>query len=147
VHAVLLVHKESRAALIKVLVMIDHFIRYATNTNYELRHIPETKQLLLRHISATLQNEPVTIDDSLTFLRALDSIPDLDQSNGRWSLLVSSKLPSGPAMDALKKVTADHRKTCALPAIYLETHKDYPVDVIRKRRIMDSEGHVQSCIR
>ncbi|KAI8331319.1 hypothetical protein BC941DRAFT_505814 [Chlamydoabsidia padenii] len=146
VHAVLLVHKESRMTLMKTLVMIEHFIRYATNSQFELEHIPETKQLLLRHISTTLQSEPVAINDILLFLRAIDNIKGLDiNDTSRWSILVSSKLSSG--LDELKKVTAEHKKKCAIPAIYLETHKDEPVDVIRKRRIMATGGHVQSCIR
>ncbi|CAO3597757.1 unnamed protein product [Absidia cylindrospora] len=150
VHAVLLVHKESRTSLIQILMMIQHFIQYATTSNYELQHIPETKQLLLRRITTTLTSEPVPIKDILSFLQALGNIKHLQKNNNdesRWSILVSSRLPSGESMDELKKVTAEYRAKCALPAIYLETHKEYPVDVIRKKRITPSEGHVQSCIR
>ncbi|KAI8096863.1 uncharacterized protein BX664DRAFT_275230 [Halteromyces radiatus] len=151
-HAVLLVHKESRISLIKILLMIQQFIQYATTSKYELQHMVETKSLLLRHISTTLTSEPVPINDVISFLQALDNIKDLEEAvrnnkSSRWSILISSKLPSGEIMDELKKVTGEYRSKCAVPAIYLETHKDYPIDVIRKKRISNTSGGLQSCIR
>ncbi|CAO3642677.1 unnamed protein product [Cunninghamella blakesleeana] len=154
VHAVLLVHKESRILLIKILALIQQFIHFATTSNYELINIPRSKPLLLKQINTRLTSEPVLAKDVISFLQALGNIKDIDDvisnhgNNNRWSILVSSTLPSGEIMDQLKNVTKEFKSKCASTAIYLENHKEYPIDVIRKIRVTNADkNHIRSCIR
>ncbi|CAO3638149.1 unnamed protein product [Cunninghamella echinulata] len=153
VHAVLLIHKESRTLLIKILVFIQHFIQFSTTSNYELVNIPQSKPLLLKQINTRLTSEPVLTNDVISFLQALGNIKDLDNvlrehgTKSRWSILVSSMLPSGSILDQLKTITNEYKSKCASTAIYLENHKEYPIDVIKKRPVTKMDHHIRSCIR
>lgn len=148
-----MIHKESRTLLINILVFIQQFIQFSTTSDYELVNIPQSKPLLLKQINTRLTNEPVLTNDVISFLQALGNIKDLDnvlRDNGtksRWSILVSSMLPSGNILDQLKAVTNEYKSKCASTAIYLENHKEYPIDVIKKRPVTKMDHHIRSCIR
>ncbi|KAI9311047.1 hypothetical protein BX666DRAFT_2000266 [Dichotomocladium elegans] len=143
-HAVLLIHKESRSALCKVLVMINEFVRYTTSTTFDLPNLPESAPLLLRYANHLLQNEPIALKDMLAFLNALRA-EEADNKDS-WSLLLHSKLPSNK-VDNLRKITADFSEKFALPAVYLERDSTDIYDVIQKRRIPPATKHLWTCVR
>ncbi|KAL0083828.1 hypothetical protein J3Q64DRAFT_1749578 [Phycomyces blakesleeanus] len=146
VHAVLLIHKPSRIALGRILTFIHHFIHFIISSTYELPHILESQSLLQRFASNLLQHAPVSIKDVLSFLKALDSIEksDIEPSSRGWNILLSSRIPHNQKVE-LERITEEYKATCAQPAIYMETHADYPMDVIRKRRI-DFSAPVRACV-
>ncbi|KAI8070723.1 hypothetical protein BC940DRAFT_295407 [Gongronella butleri] len=154
-HAVLLVHKASRVALMRILVLIDHFSDFVRQGQYEMTQLAETKAILERQVGSMMASEPVPTADVLAFLRALGGVAGLDDATKTaeiadpsfLSVLIGARMPSGDVLDALKTVTREYRSKCAVPSIYLEKHRDYPVDVIRKRRIALTEKRVRSCIR
>ncbi|ORX60311.1 hypothetical protein DM01DRAFT_1332468 [Hesseltinella vesiculosa] len=150
-HAVLLVHRASRLALMKILVMIQQFSQFTLQGQYDMTQLTETKPMLEREVKIMTASIPVAIDDVLVFLKALHGTAgQLDQSghNNSLAILIKAQLPAvGPVLDGLKKVTSDYRSKCAVPSIYLEKHQDHPVDVIRKRRIALTEKRVRTCMR
>lgn len=162
VHAVLLVHKPSRLALQKILIMIHQFVQFISSSSYELVHLPESRPLLVRCALTLLQNEPVALEDVLAFLFALDELAktmDIGKLSkiaikksftecelaDQWSLLLSSKLPQNVITPA-QAISAKHKDKCAQPAIYLEQQKEQVVDVICKRRIQSNQK-VRCCVR
>ncbi|KAG0176146.1 mediator complex subunit [Apophysomyces sp. BC1021] len=145
VHAVLLVHKVSRVALQQILIMIHQFVQFITTSSYELVHLPESRPLLQRCAFNLLQNEPVALEDVLSFLFALDELEQSKENVNQWSLLLSSRLPQSVIAPA-KVITAKYKDKCAQPAIYLEPHKEQLVDVICKRRIQPTQK-VRCCVR
>ncbi|KAI9489933.1 hypothetical protein BDB00DRAFT_840113 [Zychaea mexicana] len=147
-HAVLLYHKESRLALCKILVMVFEFVRFTRSSSYELQHLPESMPLLQKYASNVLKSEPVSLQDMLAFLKALDGADDDDDKQPRnsWDLLLHSRLPSDK-IDKLRKITTEFAEKCAQPAIYLERDTDDTIDVIQKRRIPSTAKHVWRCVR
>lgn len=59
--------------------MIQQFIQFAGTSPLELTRLPESAPLLRRYASTILQNEPVTLDDVLAFLLALDDLEDIGE--------------------------------------------------------------------
>ncbi|KAI9007496.1 hypothetical protein CLU79DRAFT_778630 [Phycomyces nitens] len=147
VHAVLLIHKPSRTALCSILTLIHHFIHFITSSSYELPHILESRFLLQRYASNLLQHAPVSIKDVLLFLKAFDRVDksDTEPVSRSWNILLSSHIPRSQKVE-LERITQEHKATCAQPAIYMETHADYPMDVIRKQRI-DYSVPVRACVK
>ncbi|KAF7724871.1 mediator complex subunit [Apophysomyces ossiformis] len=145
VHAVLLVHKPSRLALQKILIMIQQFVQFISSSSYELVHLPESRPLLVRCALTLLQNEPVALEDVLAFFFALDELAKTMDIADQWSLLLSSKLPQNVITPA-QAISAKYKDKCAQPAIYLEQQKEQVVDVICKRRIQSNQK-VRCCVR
>jgi hypothetical protein len=80
VHAVLLIHQDSRITLCKILKLIHYFIQYTTTTSYQLEHLRESQSLLQRYTSTLLNNETITLKDNIEFLNTLDSLKSNDTS-------------------------------------------------------------------
>lgn len=145
-HAALLIHKDSRVTLRKILIMTQHFIRYTSLANYQLSHIRESQPLLQKYV-ATLTDEPVSRDDAIQFLNALDNGIDDETTlvENRWTVLLKSTL-QGYSIEKIKSITTEFKERCAKPAIYLDQLPPYNYDVIRKRRLA-SGFMTRKCIR
>jgi hypothetical protein len=74
VHAVLLLHKDSRIALVKILKLLHYFILYTSSKNYQLEQFAESQSLLQRFTSTLLNDEIIAIKDTIAFLNALDGL-------------------------------------------------------------------------
>lgn len=74
VHAVLLLHDDSRTALCNILKLIHYFIQYTTTTNYHLEYLSGSQPLLQRYTSTLVSNETITLKDNINFLNALDGL-------------------------------------------------------------------------
>ncbi|KAI8332972.1 hypothetical protein EDC96DRAFT_27469 [Choanephora cucurbitarum] len=71
VHAILLVHPESRSCLVKILKCIQQFIQFSQTSNL----IPvDTKSLLQRYTTALVHHEAIVLSETIEFLQALDTI-------------------------------------------------------------------------
>ncbi|EPB91383.1 hypothetical protein HMPREF1544_01704 [Mucor circinelloides 1006PhL] len=147
VHAVLLLHQDSRTTLNSILKLIHHFIQYTTTTSYQLEHLRESQSLLQRYTSTLLNNEIITLKDTIEFLHALDPLrPNTTNTpRNRWSLLLTSNLRDYTIAD-IQKISNQFRDKCAKPSIYLENESLYAFDVIRKRRLPSTVSTVQ-CMR
>ncbi|RCI04160.1 hypothetical protein CU098_012062, partial [Rhizopus stolonifer] len=135
VHSVLFVHKESRGYLIKILTLIQHFIQFTNNVNYQLDHLPESQPVLQRY-TKTLQNEtPIKIEELTCMIIA----------NNRWSTLLRSTL-KGYSIPNLQNISAKYKDKCTKPCLYIEKEIIGDYDPIRKRNIT---GDVKTnlCIR
>ncbi|KAK4515332.1 Sulfate permease 2 [Mucor velutinosus] len=147
VHAVLLLHQDSRKTLSNILKLMHYFIQYTTTTSYQLEHLPRSQSLLQRYASTLLNNETITLKDNIEFLNALDSLkPNTTHApKNRWSLLLSSNLKDYTIAD-IQKISNEYRDKCAQPSIYLENEPLYTFDVIRKRRLPSHVSTMQ-CMR
>ncbi|KAI8985468.1 hypothetical protein BDB01DRAFT_788373 [Pilobolus umbonatus] len=146
VHAVLLLHPDSRSSLCNLLKMIYYFTRYANTSNYQLEYIPESQPLLQRYTSCLLDDEPVTIEEAIEFMAALDTVDKIKTKvQNRWSLLLSSTL-DGYNMNEIQLITQQYKDKCATPAIYLNKGPLYPFDVIQKSPIPQHVLH-NTCTR
>ncbi|KAF1798362.1 hypothetical protein FB192DRAFT_1391172 [Mucor lusitanicus] len=136
VHAVLLLHPDSRQTLSNILKLMHYFIQYTTTTSYQLEHLPGSQSLLQRYTSTLLNNETITLKDNIEFLNALDSLePNTTHTHkNRWSLLLTSNLKDYTIAD-IQKISNEFSDKCAKPSIYLENESLYTFDVIRKRRL------------
>lgn len=74
VHAVLLLHKDSRDCLSKILQMIHYFIHYSTTSHYNLEHLPESQPLLQRYITTLSEYDTINIKETISFLNELDQV-------------------------------------------------------------------------
>ncbi|KAI8641915.1 hypothetical protein BD408DRAFT_417331 [Parasitella parasitica] len=146
VHAVLLIHADSRTTLCKILKLVYHFIQFTTTANYQLEHLRGSQSLLQRYTTTLLNSEIITLEDNIEFLNALDSLKpkDTDVEN-RWSLLLSSKLENYTVAD-IQKISNEYRDKCAKPSIYLKNESLYRFDVISKRRLPSNIKTIQ-CMR
>ncbi|GAA5796194.1 hypothetical protein HPULCUR_001563 [Helicostylum pulchrum] len=138
VHAVLLLHKDSNVTLSKILKMLHYFIRYTSTNNFQLRHFTETQGLLQRYTSTLLNDEIITIKDTIDFLNALNELKqNTAEVKNRWSILLTSNIKSFDLTE-IKNISKNYKDRCAKPSIYLEKEEMYVYDVIRKRRISDN---------
>jgi hypothetical protein len=126
--------------------MTQHFIRYTSLANYQLSHIRESQPLLQKYV-ATLTDEPVSREDVIQFLNALDNGIDDETTlmENRWTVLLKSTL-QGYSIEKIKSITTEFKERCAKPAIYLDQLPPYNYDVIRKRRLA-SGFMTRKCIR
>ncbi|KAL9545146.1 hypothetical protein MBANPS3_007279 [Mucor bainieri] len=136
VHAVLLLHPDSRKTLCSILKLMHYFIQYTTTTSYQLEHLPGSQSLLQRYTSTLLNNEATTLKDNIEFLNALDAVQPntMHTPKNRWSLLLTSNLKDYAVAD-IQKISNEFSDRCAQPSIYLENQSLYTFDVIRKRRL------------
>lgn len=74
VHAVLLLHKDSRIALIKILKLLHYFIQFSSSKSYQLDQFAESQSLLKRYTSTLLNDENIGIRDTIEFLNALNGL-------------------------------------------------------------------------
>lgn len=54
--------------------MLHYFIQYASTNNFQLHHFTETQGLLPRYTSTLLNDEIITIKDTIDFLNALNEL-------------------------------------------------------------------------
>ncbi|KAI9473598.1 MAG: hypothetical protein EXX96DRAFT_487790 [Benjaminiella poitrasii] len=67
-------NSNSKSALCKILKLIHYFIQYTTKTNYQLEHLPESQSLLQKYVSNLLNNNVISLGETIHFLDALGSI-------------------------------------------------------------------------
>ncbi|KAI7889562.1 uncharacterized protein EV154DRAFT_273991 [Mucor mucedo] len=75
-HAVLLLHKDSRISLSKILKMLHYFVQYTSTASFQLETFSETQGLLQRYTSTLMTDDMIMMKDTIDFLNALN---DLEQ--------------------------------------------------------------------
>lgn len=73
-HAVLLLHNDSRIALTRILKLLHYFILYTSSKSYQLEQFAESQSLLQRYTSNLLNDEIIAIKDTIEFLNALGGL-------------------------------------------------------------------------
>ncbi|KAI7900634.1 uncharacterized protein BX663DRAFT_458336 [Cokeromyces recurvatus] len=135
VHAVLLLHQDSRIVLCKILKMIHHFIRYTTTATYQLEKSPESQPLLQKYTSTLLNNGIISLEEIIHFLNALEVIKPINTDTiieNRWSILLTSNLKKYKIED-IQKITNEYKDKCVKPSIYIDTQEPNTLDIVCKR--------------
>lgn len=92
VHAVLLLHSDSRIALTRILKLLHYFILYTSSKNYQLEQFAESQSLLQRYTSTLLNDEIIAIKDTVEFLNALGGLEQNTKGKRKKKLKKSSNL-------------------------------------------------------
>ena len=67
VHAVLLLHSDSRVALTKILKLLHYFVQFTSAKSFQLEHTVESSNLLQRYANTLLNDEVIVIKDTIAF--------------------------------------------------------------------------------
>ncbi|KAG1149468.1 hypothetical protein G6F37_010009 [Rhizopus arrhizus] len=136
VHSVLFVHKESREYLIKILMLIQHFIRYTNEADYQLDHLSQSQPILQQYANTLKTDPPIAIKEVVNLLNDLNSIESNTKINNRWTVLLKSTL-EGYSIPQLRNISVKYKDKCTKPCIYIKKEIIGKYDPIRKRRLTE----------
>ncbi|KAI9251557.1 hypothetical protein BY458DRAFT_536141 [Sporodiniella umbellata] len=126
--------KESRECLVKLLILIQNFLQFASSAHYQLDHLPESQPVLQRYIKTLKEETPINIDEVITLLNDIAKIECSAKANNRWSALLKSTFDDY-AIPELQEVSLKYKEKCAQPCLYIKKEIIEEYDPIRKRKI------------
>jgi len=116
----ILLHRESRECIRRILLLLDRYASFITSPNANLGPAAATKPLLDNYVKSMLEDNAIAIKAMIEFLVDLDGTDkQVAQPNvSTFSLLTKPYLPKDK-LQSLQDVTAKHKDTCTSPSFYL----------------------------
>lgn len=70
--------------------MLHYFVQYTSTTSFQLENFPDSQDLLQRYTSSLLNDDIITIKDTIDFLNALNELEHTGKKKKKGKCQLSS---------------------------------------------------------